>query len=100
MNTQVVDEFGIGEMSTYLVHGPRGLRAKLSALSDVALIEHDIAMHASGDAVRTQEAPSSAAPTWGLERISQPELASAPYTQVSSSAGAGVNIYVIDTGIA
>jgi hypothetical protein len=64
MNTQVVDEFGIGEMSTYLVlHGPRGLRAKLSALSDVALIEHDIAMHASGDAVRTQEAPSSAAPT-------------------------------------
>jgi subtilisin family serine protease len=100
MNTQVVDEFGIGEMSTYLVHGPRGLRAKLSALSDVALIEHDIAMHASGDAVRTQEAPSSAAPTWGLERISQPELASAPYTyRYPSSAGAGVNIYVIDTGI-
>jgi hypothetical protein len=23
MNTQVVDEFGIGEMSTYLVHGPQ-----------------------------------------------------------------------------
>jgi hypothetical protein len=50
--------------------------------------------------VRTQEAPSSAAPTWGLERISQPELASAPYTyRYPSSAGAGVNIYVIDTGI-
>jgi hypothetical protein len=49
MNT-VVDEFGIGEMSTYLVHRNAGLRAKLSALSDVALIEHDIAMHASGDA--------------------------------------------------
>jgi subtilisin family serine protease len=100
MNTQVVDEFGIGEMSTYLVHGPRGLRAKLSALSDVALIEHDIAMHASGDAVEDARAPSSAAPTWGLERISQPELASAPYTyRYPSSAGAGVNIYVIDTGI-
>jgi hypothetical protein len=57
-------------------------------------------MHASGDAREDARGASSAAPTWGLERISQPELASAPYTyRYPSSAGAGVNIYVIDTGM-
>jgi subtilisin family serine protease len=97
---EITDEFGIGEMSTYLVHGPQGLRSKLDALPDVAIVENDATMYASGDAVMTQAAPLSTAPTWGLERISQPDISTAPFTyRYPSSAGAGVTIYVIDTGI-
>ncbi len=64
--------------------------AKLRKKSFVLSVEPDYEVHAS--------ATQSPTPSWGLDRIDQRALPlSGDYTY--SAAGAGVTVYVIDTGI-
>ena len=63
--------------------------AALRADPDVAIVEPDIIVHAQG---------TESSPDWGLDRIDQRSLPlSKSYTY--SSAGSGVNVYIMDTGI-
>jgi len=63
--------------------------AALRADPDVAIVEPDIMVHVQG---------TESSPDWGLDRIDQRSLPlSKSYTY--SSAGSGVNVYIMDTGI-
>ncbi|KAJ3194334.1 hypothetical protein HDU67_004780, partial [Dinochytrium kinnereticum] len=77
----------------------RGYTAKLTpeiaealkALPEVAYIEQD--------AVASITAVQRNAPAWGLRRISQPDRPLPADFTYPDSAGTGVNVYVIDTGV-
>lgn len=83
-------------MTTYRVRGRPGLLKKLQRLADVAIAEADgVVLKSEGSALQQYS-------TWGQERITLPARTTATRRydyRYPSSAGAGVDIFVIDTGI-
>jgi subtilisin family serine protease len=79
-------------LNGFAVSLPAAAAAQLSRLPGVAAVEADQAIRISG----TQK-PA----TWGLDRIDQGALATAPLdsSYTYSNTGVGVTAYVIDTGI-
>jgi subtilisin family serine protease len=79
----VNNKFTIGDLSGYKVSADSDLYERISGLSEVLNIEED-----------TMAYPDS----WGLDRVNQRDLPLDGDTTYSGN-GAGVNVYVIDTGI-
>ncbi|KAJ3203219.1 subtilisin-like serine protease [Dinochytrium kinnereticum] len=88
---------GFGFLQRY--EGVRGYAAKmpkevaevLKTLPEVLLVEQDSVMKTA--------AVQSNPPAWGLRRISTADLPLPANFQYPDSAGAGVHVYIIDTGI-
>lgn len=93
---EVATAYAIGPVTMFLVRGPLGLQQKLEGLADMALVEVDGIFDTSETFVEQLGS------TWGLERMSRPAstTATAPFDYHSAaSAGKGIDIYVVDTGI-
>lgn len=69
--------------------------SQLSALPGVKYVERDAVVEAAQSPMATQDNP----PSWGLNRIDQRLLPLDTSYQYPSTAGSGVTIYIIDTGI-
>lgn len=70
---------------------------RLAADSRVASVAQDTAVRLDTAAVR--KSPPTSPPTWGLDRIDQRSLPLNGRYTAPASAGRGVTVYVIDTGI-
>ncbi|KAI8849513.1 peptidase S8/S53 domain-containing protein [Chytridium lagenaria] len=64
---------------------------RIKALPEVESVEQDVVMSIA--------ATQSSVPSWGLARITSPNLPLGTTYTYPDSAGAGVNIYVIDSGV-
>jgi subtilisin family serine protease len=86
-----------GQVSRVYSRALRGFAATLSDKAVRALARNPNVLYIEADAVVSLDATQSPA-TWGLDRVDQRNLPlSNSYTY--NTTGAGVNVYVIDTGI-
>ncbi|KAF9984350.1 subtilisin-like serine protease [Mortierella antarctica] len=79
-----------GAIPGFTLTATRQAMTELLNMDEVAYIEQD----AIGTGMATQSNP----PSWGLTRISQRNRGRGPYN-FPNSAGAGITVYVLDTGI-
>ncbi|KAK9708546.1 hypothetical protein K7432_009567 [Basidiobolus ranarum] len=91
LKNELKSKFSLESFNAYAGTLSQALVSELKSNSDVEFIEAEQVFTISG----VQTSP----PSWGLPRISQQALdASAPYNY-PDSAGEGVDVYIIDTGI-
>ena len=75
-----------------------GFAARMSAADAARLAADPAVAYVEQDQVMSADATQSPVPSWGLDRIDQTSLPlSGSYTY--GATGAGVNVYIIDTGI-
>ncbi|MET9592124.1 S8 family peptidase [Streptomyces sp. NPDC006516] len=98
----LVTEYGMRAEETYdhalegvLATGSAAQAARLAADPDVRLVEQNSLLRRPPAAPKTQSSP----PSCGLDRIDQRALPLSGSYSYPRSAGAGVDVYVIDTGI-
>ncbi|KAJ3095148.1 subtilisin-like serine protease [Phlyctochytrium planicorne] len=92
---------GFNYLHKYSGAGPkfRGYSAKISASIAAALKDLPEVAHVEQDTVVKLAATQANAPSWGLQRISQPSLPLPSTYTYPDSAGTGVDVYIVDTGI-
>ncbi|MDK2979841.1 MAG: large repetitive protein [Chloroflexota bacterium] len=97
-----------GKIKAEFSHGIKGFSAKmdketLKALRqdpDIAYIEPDQYIFPADDSVGAQSVwPLEGSGTWGLDRIDQAALARDYQYHYPTSAGTGVHVYVVDSGV-
>ncbi|XJO76200.1 hypothetical protein BDV3_006762 [Batrachochytrium dendrobatidis] len=96
----MMDEL-FGVMHRYHMDGFQGYSARLPQFVASLLKEHGDIAHIEEDKVMTIFDTQPKAPSWGLTRISfrdHPDASQKVYSY-PSSAGTGVNAYIIDTGV-
>ncbi|ORZ23883.1 peptidase S8/S53 domain-containing protein [Lobosporangium transversale] len=89
---QVDHEYDFGSWKGYAGQFSLDLLKELESHNDVEYIEEDTMVWAWG-------MESESAPSWGLTRISQRILDLKKDYSYASTAGAGVDVYVIDSGV-
>ncbi|GGU99714.1 S8 family peptidase [Streptomyces spectabilis] len=94
----IADEYGVKITHTYrsALNGfaVKASSAEAERLADdpsVSAVSQDITLHADGKQVNP--------PAWGVDRIDQPKLPLNRTFRYPNSAGSGVTVYVIDTGV-
>ena len=88
-----------GDLRFFYSHAFSGFAASLSAAAADALKRNPNIERIEPDASASAMDVESPVPTWGLDRIDQPKnRLDKSYTYVAQG-GAGVNVYIIDTGI-
>jgi len=86
--------FEIGKLSGYSTTLVNGTLAKVRAMSEVQYVEANQVVQAY-QACATQ----TATPSWGLDRFAEQQINLDGVYEYPSSAGSGVDAYIIDTGI-
>ncbi len=94
---QLVQEHG-GTLHFTYTTALRGFSAHLSDRAVEALMNNPLVERVDPDLVATATTSVEPAPSWGLDRVDQRGLPlNSEYTY--STAGAGVNVYILDSGI-
>jgi subtilisin family serine protease len=95
--TELTATFG-GRLTHVYAHALNGFSAWMSDDRAVALSDDPRVKFVEEDSIMTATVVTQSNPPWGLDRISQTNL---PLNQAYSytTTGAGVNAYIIDTGI-
>jgi len=90
---KIIDTFSIGTLI--------GFSAVLSKKTLVEQLSHHNVRYVEADQVVTinEDSVTQANPTWGIDRVDQTVLPLSRTFTYWASAGAGVNAYVIDTGV-
>jgi len=89
----VIDTFKIGTMRGYFAQLSKSALSALNVRPEVAYIEADQEVHIA------QSCSSQSGATWGLNRIDERTVALDGIFNYDTSAGEGVDSYIVDTGI-
>ncbi|TJY62894.1 S8 family peptidase [Sinimarinibacterium sp. CAU 1509] len=89
---------GGGQVIAQYQHVLRGFAARLTPAQAEALARLPLVKHIEQDQMMAAVATQSGS-TWGLDRIDQTDLPLDNLYSYPTSAGQGVNVYVIDTGL-